>query len=109
MNHYSKPTVKYTLQVGDECLVAPLSLFHTELLNITGPGKFARIQKLAQPDPEDCFDAEYLRETGVSIQLFLLLLILSVVISHEIVLFNFIEERCTRTTRPKLIRNRWIE
>lgn len=59
--------MKYTLQVGDECIVAPLSLFHTELLNITGPGKLARTQKPSrqQPDPEDCFDAEYLRETGV--------------------------------------------
>lgn len=47
--------------------MAPLSLFHTELLNITGPGKLAKVQKPArqQPDPEDCFDAEYLRETGV--------------------------------------------
>lgn len=55
--------------MGDECIVAPLSLFHTELLNITGPGKLARTQKPSrqQPDPEDCFDAEYLRETGVSI------------------------------------------
>lgn len=62
--------MKYTLQVGDECIVAPLSLFHTELLNITGPGKLARTQKPSrqQPDPEDCFDAEYLRETGVCMQ-----------------------------------------
>lgn len=53
--------------MGDECIVAPLSLFHTELLNITGPGKLAKVQKPArqQPDSEDCFDAEYLRETGV--------------------------------------------
>lgn len=58
--------------MGDECIVAPLSLFHTELLNITGPGKLAKVQKPArqQPDPEDCFDAEYLRETGVSINTF---------------------------------------
>lgn len=63
---------RYTLQVGDECIVAPLSLFHTELLNITGPGKLAKVQKPArnQPDAEDCFDAEYLRETGVNIILF---------------------------------------
>lgn len=69
MDHHNKPTAKYTLQVGDESIVAPLSLFHTELLNITGPGKQAKVQKPArqQPDPEDCFDAEYLRETGVRI------------------------------------------
>lgn len=60
--------MKYTIQVGDECIVAPLSLFYTELLNITGPGKVAKTQKPVsrQPDSEDCFDAEYLRETGVS-------------------------------------------
>lgn len=59
--------MRYTLQVGDECIVAPLSLFNTELLNVTGSGKKAKVQKPVrqQPDPEDCFDAEYLRETGV--------------------------------------------
>lgn len=63
----NKVTTRYTIQVGDECIVAPLSLFNTELLNITGPGKIARVQKPSrqQPDSEDCFDAEYLRETGV--------------------------------------------
>lgn len=68
LNQFGKPKVKYTIQVGDECIVAPLSLFYTELLNITGPGKVAKTQKPAsrQPDSEDCFDAEYLRETGVS-------------------------------------------
>lgn len=67
VDHSNKTKSKYILQVGDECIVAPLSLFHTELLNITGPGKLAKVQKPArqQPDPEDCFDAEYLRETGV--------------------------------------------
>lgn len=49
--------------------MAPLALFNTELLGVTGTGKMAKVQKLAaqQPDPEDCFDAEYLRETGVSV------------------------------------------
>ncbi len=53
--------------MGDECIVAPLSLFHTELLGVTGVKKEAKVQKTAahQADPEDCFDAEYLRETGV--------------------------------------------
>lgn len=70
VDHCNKIKSNYTLQVGDECIVAPLSLFHTELLNITGPSKLAKVQKPArqQPDPEDCFDAEYLRETGVRIK-----------------------------------------
>lgn len=66
INQPGKPQVVYTLQVGDECIVAPLSLFHTELLGVTAK-KEAKVQKTAahQADPEDCFDAEYLRETGV--------------------------------------------
>ncbi|XP_036345387.1 actin-related protein 8-like [Rhagoletis pomonella] len=58
--------MRYTLQIGDECVVAPLSLFHTELLNITTKTKQANVQLRSsqQPDPEDCFDAEYIRETG---------------------------------------------
>lgn len=66
----SRPQVSYTFQVGDECIVAPLSLFHTELLAITGTGRTVKVHKSAalQPsDAEDCFDAEYLRETGVSV------------------------------------------
>lgn len=47
-------------------MVAPLSLFHTELLNITGKQRLVRLQlrNSQQSDPEDCFDAEYIRETG---------------------------------------------
>ncbi|XP_053687673.1 actin-related protein 8 [Sabethes cyaneus] len=58
---------KYTLQVGDEAIVAPLGLFHTELFSVTGANKSVPITQkpcAAQPHPEDCFDAEYLRETG---------------------------------------------
>lgn len=52
--------------MGDECVVAPLSLFHTDLLNITGKQRIVRLQfrNNQQSDPEDCFDAEYIRETG---------------------------------------------
>lgn len=58
--------LRYTLQVGDEAIMAPLSLFHTELLNITGKSRAVHTQQSAQDqyDCEDCFDAEYLRETG---------------------------------------------
>ncbi|XP_013198176.2 actin-related protein 8 [Amyelois transitella] len=54
---------KYTLQVGDECVISPLSLFHTDLLKITG-AKMTKIQNRQPSDPEDPFDAEFLRETG---------------------------------------------
>ncbi|KPJ09840.1 Actin-related protein 8 [Papilio machaon] len=54
---------KYTLQVGDECIISPLSFFYTDLLKITGP-KSTKIQSRQPSDPEDPFDAEFLRETG---------------------------------------------
>lgn len=58
---------RFTLQIGDEAIVAPLGLFHTELLSVTGVNKSTPMTQKpsrAQPHPEDCFDAEYLRETG---------------------------------------------
>lgn len=58
---------KFTLQIGDEAIVAPLGLFHTELLSVTGANKSVPITQKpsgAQPNSEDCFDAQYLRETG---------------------------------------------
>lgn len=70
MKQFNQNPLQYTIQCGDECLVAPLSLFHPELLGITGRKKAqAKIQKpsAVNPDPEDPFDAEYLRETGVSV------------------------------------------
>ncbi|KAM7346712.1 actin-related protein 8 [Cochliomyia hominivorax] len=61
-----KKRLRYTFQLGDECVVAPLALFHTELLNITGKQRLVRLQFRNNQisDPEDCFDAEYIRETG---------------------------------------------
>lgn len=90
-------TLQYTIQVGDECIVAPLSLFNTELLNITGPGKSAKVQKPArqQLDPEDCFDAEYLRETGVSFIFCYLRLVL--------------QEKSFSISSEKVHANKWIK
>lgn len=59
-----------SLLVADELLIAPLSLFYTDLLKFTlgstNRDKIVQIQKtLGQDfDPEDCFNAEFLRETG---------------------------------------------
>jgi actin-related protein 8 len=53
------------VQVGDECIVAPLSLFQPELFGVTGP-KLVHIQQRASGDPEDPHDENYLRETSVS-------------------------------------------
>nr|CAD7456778.1 unnamed protein product [Timema tahoe] len=51
--------------VGDECIVAPLSLFQPELLGLSGP-KVLQVQKLSTGDPEDPHDDSYLRETSVT-------------------------------------------
>lgn len=58
--------VRYALQVGDEVIMAPLALFHTELFNISSKSHGVVTQQSAQDqyDCEDCFDAEYLRETA---------------------------------------------
>ncbi|XP_022914944.1 actin-related protein 8 [Onthophagus taurus] len=53
--------LQYTIQVGDECIVAPLSLFSPELFGITGP-KCVHTQKRSTGDPEDPHDENYLRE-----------------------------------------------
>ncbi|XP_043280182.1 actin-related protein 8 [Venturia canescens] len=58
-----QPTEKYTLQVGDECLVAPLSLFQPELFKVTGP-HVVHVQKRSMGDSEDPHDENYLRETS---------------------------------------------
>lgn len=56
--------LQYTIQVGDECIVAPLSLFTPELFGITGT-KTVHTQKRSLGDPEDPHDENYLRETRV--------------------------------------------
>lgn len=51
--------------MGDECLIAPLSLFQPELFRVTGTHT-VHVQKRSTGDPEDLFDENYLRETSVS-------------------------------------------
>ncbi|XP_065156186.1 actin-related protein 8 [Atheta coriaria] len=51
----------YTIQVGDECIVAALSLFTPELLGVTG-SKLVHTQKRNMGDPEDPHDENYLRD-----------------------------------------------
>lgn len=54
-------------KVGDELLLAPLGLFNTEVFALTGQDKRGQGQANASGDPEDPHDANYLRETSVSI------------------------------------------
>ncbi|XP_046390968.1 actin-related protein 8 [Ischnura elegans] len=59
----SVPVQKFTLQVADECIIAPLSLFQPELFGVTGI-KGTHVQKRSTGDPEDPHDESYLRETS---------------------------------------------
>lgn len=53
----------YNIHTGDECMVAPLSLFHHELLGLTG-FKTTKTQQRSAGDSEDPHDENYLRETS---------------------------------------------
>lgn len=61
---------RYVLQIADELIISPLSFFYTDLLKLTlgntPRDKVIQIQKtLGQDfDSEDCYNAEFLRETG---------------------------------------------
>lgn len=66
----------YFFKVGDECLVAPLSLFQPELFKITGTHNL-HVQKRYVGDPEDPHDENYLRETSVSLIVIIAILIIS--------------------------------
>ncbi|XP_008482090.1 actin-related protein 8 [Diaphorina citri] len=58
-----KPVTSFVIQVADECLIAPLGIFHPELLGLTGT-KIVVTQSRAVSDPEDPHDGDYLRETS---------------------------------------------
>jgi len=61
-----KSSLSYTIQVGDEAIVAPLGFFTPELLSGTDP-KGIITQDRAPGDPEDPHDEQYLRDTTVNI------------------------------------------
>ncbi|KAL1464856.1 hypothetical protein WDU94_004466 [Cyamophila willieti] len=58
-----KPATSFIIQVADECLIAPLGIFHPELLGLTGI-KPVVTQSRAVSDSEDPHDGDYLRETS---------------------------------------------
>ncbi|GFR08202.1 actin-related protein 8 [Trichonephila clavata] len=57
-----QPAIRYVIKVGDECLIAPLALFHPELLGITGT-KNIRTQQRNEGMPDDPHDELYLIQT----------------------------------------------
>ncbi|KFM64441.1 Actin-related protein 8, partial [Stegodyphus mimosarum] len=58
----NEPVVRYVIKVGDECLIAPLALFHPELFGMTGLKK-VRTQPRSEGLPEDPHDELYLIQT----------------------------------------------
>ncbi|GIX71980.1 actin-related protein 8 [Caerostris extrusa] len=57
-----QPVIRYVIKIGDECLIAPLALFHPELLGITGTKKI-RTQQRNEGIPDDPHDELYLMQT----------------------------------------------
>ena len=64
MRNPGEKCYRYKVQMGDELIIAPLSLFYPDLLKLTGP-KFAVFQKPNEGDHEDPLDETFLRETTV--------------------------------------------
>lgn len=60
--------LQYTIQLGDEAIVAPLSLFTPELFAATN-SRGITTQERNMGDSEDPHDEHYLRETSVSMAL----------------------------------------
>ncbi|RWS22642.1 actin-related protein 8-like protein [Leptotrombidium deliense] len=58
-----QPVLQYNILLADECLVAPLALFHPELFAITGLNKKIRTLCRNEGDSEDPFDENYLIQT----------------------------------------------
>ncbi|CAG2182414.1 unnamed protein product, partial [Oppiella nova] len=59
-----EPVLDYTILVGEECLLAPLALFHPELFALTmSLGKRMRILGRNDGHSEDPFDENYLIQT----------------------------------------------
>ena len=53
--------VKYGVRMGDELVLAPLSLFFPDMYGMVGPG-FTRVQQRSDGDPADPHDDFYLRQ-----------------------------------------------
>lgn len=58
----NSPVQQYTVKIGDECMVAPLGLFHPELFELTGNKRTRTLQR-SEGDPEDPNDETYLLQT----------------------------------------------
>ena len=55
--------IKYGLRLGDEMILAALSVFKPEAFGLQGP-QLIRTQPRGESDPEDPYDQDYLRRTS---------------------------------------------
>ena len=55
--------IKYGLRLGDEMILASLSLFKPEVFGLQGQ-QLTRTQLRGESDPEDPYDQDYLRRTS---------------------------------------------
>ena len=62
----STEAFRYTVYLSDECIIAPMALFHTELFELTRKAKENGVRYMGknQGDPEDPHDTIYLSETS---------------------------------------------
>ena len=62
----SNEAFRYTVYLSDECIIAPMALFHPELLEISRAPKENGVKYMGknQGDPEDPHDNIYLSETS---------------------------------------------
>lgn len=58
----SQRVVKYSVRVGDERILAPLSVFYPDMLGLKGDHLFQKPEKF-QSDPSDPYDDDYLAQT----------------------------------------------
>jgi len=58
----SQRLVKYSIRIGDERIIAPLSAFFPDMFGLKGEHLFQKPEKF-HSDPTDPFDDDYLRQT----------------------------------------------
>ncbi|XP_013416837.1 actin-related protein 8 [Lingula anatina] len=62
IKHPGHPIVNYSMQVGDETILAAMSPFFPDLLGLKG-AHLVRLQPKGESDPADIFDDDYLAQT----------------------------------------------
>ena len=62
VKHLEENIVKYSVQMADERIIAPMSVFYPDMFGLEG-SKVCRVYKKCPSDPSDPHDEEYLSQT----------------------------------------------